>query len=250
MKTVMGMGKNRTGIGTSPIDAKATIEGAEEGVPDVEHDGAKIAAIRAEYVREAEPIGSVPPPTSVKGVVKAAGEMLGGKEPVVFLDKLGERAAFERSGVRLYEAFIAKLEAVDDTCGVPIDVVRHYHDEELAHFHLVSDAIERMGGDPTAETPSACVVGVAATGLVQVITDPRTSVIDALQALQVAELTDNDGWVLLIDLARGLGQDDLATEFEKALKAEWEHLASVRRWMKEAVAKKAGVEEEIATVSA
>jgi hypothetical protein len=35
--------------------------------------------------------------------------MLGGKEPIVFLDKLGERAAFERSGTRLYETLIAKL---------------------------------------------------------------------------------------------------------------------------------------------
>lgn len=243
MKTVMGMGKNRTGIGTSPKDAKASIEGAEEGVPTARGDGIQIAELRGEYVRDAEPVGSVPPPTTVKGAAKSAGQMLKGQQPVVLLDKLGERLAFERTGTRLYEALIAKMEAAGPPAGVSLDIVRRFHDEEREHMDLVKQAIERLGGDPTVQTPSADIDGVAASGLLQVVTDPRTSVLQSLHALHVAELADNDSWEMLIDLAEKMGQEEMAREFGRALAEEQEHLASVRRWTANGVAKEAGVSE-------
>ena len=231
MKTVMGMGLNRTGIGTSPLDAKASIEGAEEGVPLAEADGSAMASVRADYVRDAEPIGSVPPPTSVKGAVQSAGQLLSGRLPTVLLDKLSERLAFERTGTRLYEALIAKLEALAPTESPPLAEVRRFHDEERAHMQLVAAAIERLGGDPTAETPSADVDGVASMGLLQVIADPRTSILHSLHAIHIAELADNDGWTLLIQLAGSMGQNDMVKAFSTALDEEEEHLESVRRWM-------------------
>jgi hypothetical protein len=42
-------------------------------------------------------------------------------------------------------------------------------------------------------------------------------------AIHVAELADNDGWRLLIKLARELGQDDMAGRFQTALKEEDRH---------------------------
>ncbi len=47
-------------------------------------------------------------------------------------------------------------------------------------------------------------------GLPAVLTDPRTNLIQCLDALLVAELTDNAGWEMLIELAQGLKQTELA----------------------------------------
>jgi len=241
MTNIMGMGKNRTGVGTSPIDAKALVESAEDGVPYAPGDGAALAEVRGSYVREGEPIGTVPPPTTVKGAISSAGQMLTGKQPVVLLDKLGQRLAFERTGTRLYEALLAKMEAAELPPGVALNLVRRFHDEERAHFELVTRAIEKLGGDPTAVTPSANLDGVASMGLLQVISDPRTTVLQSLHALHIAELADNDGWVMLVELARSMGQDDMVAEFSRALAEEDEHLETVRNWMKTATSIEAGV---------
>lgn len=235
MKTVLGMGTNRTGIGTSPVDARASVEGAAEGVPVADVDGTALAALRGDYVREAEPIGTVPPPTSVKGAVKAVGELLTGKRVTVLLDKLSERLAFERTGTRMYEGLIAKLEASGDADPAVLEDARRFHGEERAHMDLVARSIEQLGGDPTVETPSADVDGVASMGLLQVIADPRTSTLHSLHAIHIAELADNDGWSLLVDLAERMGQSELAEAFREALAQEAEHLATVRRWTSTAV---------------
>lgn len=235
MKTVMGMGMNRTGIGTSPVDARASVAGAVEGVPVANVDGAELAALRGDYVRESEPIGTVPPPTSIKGALKSAGEMITGKQPTVLIDKLSERLAFERTGTRMYEGLIAKLEASGEADQTLLEDVRRFHDEERAHMALVARAIEHLGADPTVETPSADVDGVASMGLLQVITDPRTSVLHSLHAIHIAELADNDGWVLLVDLADRMGQSEMAEAFRGALAQEVEHLAAVRHWTTTAV---------------
>ena len=56
-----------------------------------------------------------------------------------------------------------------------------------------------------------------------------------LQAMLTAELTDNDGWRLLIQLADNLGHDELKAEFESALANEEEQLINVRTWLSETV---------------
>jgi bacterioferritin (cytochrome b1) len=72
-------------------------------------------------------------------------------------------------------------------------------------------------------------------GIMQVLTDPRSSMAQCLQAMLTAELTDNDGWRLLIQLADYLGHDELKAEFESALANEEEHLINVRTWLSESV---------------
>lgn len=85
------------------------------------------------------------------------------------------------------------------------------------------------------ESPSADVAGVASMGIMQILTDPRTSIVQCLQALLTAELTDNDGWGLLIKLADSLGYAEMKTEFESALANEELHLQNVRVWLSECV---------------
>lgn len=50
-----------------------------------------------------------------------------------------------------------------------------------------------------------------------------------------AELTDNDGWELLINVTENLGYQDMAREFQRALENEEQHLKNVRGWLTEKV---------------
>jgi ferritin-like protein len=222
------MGANRTGMGTSPVDGMRTVQGAEEESTTAPIEG--IAMLRETYMREAETVGTMPPPATMKGVAKAAVGMVAGTNPNVLLDKLGERAAFERSGTRLYEALLTRYEALGGWSGGPTrERILEIAAQELEHYRLVATAIVRLGGDPTAMTPGADVVGVASMGLVQVLTDPRMTLDQCLCAILTAEATDVASWELLVTLAQGVGQEDLAAEFSQALLHEVTHLSDVKQ---------------------
>lgn len=223
---------NRTGIQTSPELAEELIEGANNAEPSSEGGAEDIAAYRAEYILEGFPIGSMP--TVPAGEEEQADEDEIGM--AVFLDKLSERLAFERTGVRLYEALYNKCETLGETVpGPTLEQIEQIGREELEHFQLINRTITELGGDPTVESPSADVAGVASMGILQVLADPRTSVPQCLQALLTAELTDNDGWRLLIQLADNFGYSEMSAEFETALANEVTHLQNVRSWLSECV---------------
>lgn len=231
-----GVDGNRTGIQTSPELARELIEGAAAAEPSSEGGPEDIAGLRGEYIKEGFPIGSLPslPFSEEAGASEEEAGM------AVLLDKLSERLAFERMGTRLYDALINKCEALGESSpGPTLADLRRIRDEEARHFMLLNGAITELGGDPTVQSPCADVAAVASLGILQVLTDPRTSVPQCLQAILTAELTDNDGWRMLIDLSATLGHAELAAEFQKALDNEEEHLASVRGWLSEEVLKQA-----------
>jgi rubrerythrin len=244
-KTTADLGLNRTGIQTSPIASKEAIQGAQEGLPSSEGDEQGIVEVRQVYAQESGGLGTVPVPATFKGIVSTAKELFKGTKPTVFIDKLGERLGFERTGVRLYEAALGKYDLHGTWDGGPSrEQLEKIMNDELAHFALVREAIEQLGADPTALTPSADLVAVASKGIPEVLVDPRTNLVQCLEALMVAELTDNAGWELLVELAQGLGQHELAERFEQALMAEAEHLQLVRRWLSAAVFGEARVQGE------
>jgi hypothetical protein len=76
-----------------------TSEGTEQNLSD----------LRKPYLEEADPIGSVPVPGTVKGVAKSGMQKLLGRHAEVLIDKLGGRLAFERTGTRLYDSLIGKF---------------------------------------------------------------------------------------------------------------------------------------------
>jgi len=232
MRRATDLGSNKTGMDLTPEMAEQMERGAQEGAAAGEAESHALSQLRHDYINDAPPVGSTPPPATVKGTTKLATQMLRGRRPSVFMDKLGERLAFERTGTRLYEALITKYDALGSWDGGPTrEQLVAFHDEEHKHFETVREAVESLGGDPTAMTPSADVAGVAASGLIQVITDARTSLAEALHAIHIAELADNDAWQMLIRLAEGMGQDNLATRFRVALAEEEKHLAAVRHWL-------------------
>lgn len=226
------VGMNRTGAKLAPQRAKEMVEGAEQATPT--GDARQFTLERAALAAQAPPVGTVPPPATMKGMAKTAMKALQGEKASVFVDQLASRLAFERTGVRLYDALLAKIPGGKTSEGtLTVDALRRTRDEELAHMHLVRDAIETLGADPTAETPCADLVGVEGSGLVKVLTDPRFTLTQSLDAILVAELADNDGWKVLIAMAEALGQDDLARRFTDALAEEDRHLLQVRQWLGE-----------------
>jgi ferritin-like metal-binding protein YciE len=238
---------NRTGVQMSPIDTQRMLErdALTENVVDEENlDGMDAESIRSDYIADAEPVGTVPMPGTLKGAVKTGvRKVLAGKNPEVFVDKLGERLAFERTGTRLYDALILKFEtaAIEEidsdgaSSNVSLERLRHFREEEAEHFELLADCLEQLGADPTAQTPCADVAGVESMGLMQVLNDPRTTLPQCLNAILVAELADNAGWELLIKLADELGQKDMVKQFKEALKQEQEHLDAIKTWNEESV---------------
>jgi hypothetical protein len=222
---------NRTGVMTHPGLSAELIQGAKKTVPSSKGDGGEIAAQRAEYVEGAPPIGSKPMISDGNGKIDAATEA----QPEgfrLFLDKLGERLAFERQGTRLYEAVVQKFERLDGNgAGPALKDLRHILQEEMEHFTMLQKVITDIGGDATVQTPSADVSGVLSQGILQIVTDPRTTEVQTLQAMLNAELADNDGWQMLINLSSALGQVGFEEQFQEALEAERQHLENVRGWL-------------------
>jgi rubrerythrin len=261
------LGLNRTGATASPQGTQAMTDAVNELTPPVPIDTAAMEAERLLYINESETVGSIPPPVGISGAVKTGLATLKGGSPGIFMDKLGERLAFERSGVRLYEALIAKYQAAAQQAGEvllpaeqvqevaeaqglavlapvqgesPAQTLERIRSEELEHFRLLCDSMVQLGGDPTAQTPCADVTATATMGIMQVLTDPRTTLAQCLNAILMAELTDNAGWELLVHLAEQAGESELAGRFLGAMSQEQEHLVTIKGWLTALVSDGAG----------
>lgn len=237
------MGMNRTGVDMSPIHSRRMLQDLDI-MPPGQTDPRELQDLERQYISEAEPVGSVPMPGTLKGVLKTTMEKLSGANPEVLINKLGERLAFERTGTRLYDQLILKFQAHFDSAVSPsfsLEELRDFRQDEADHFRLVKRAMEQLGADPTAMTPDADVIGVASQGLMQVLCDPRSSLTQCLEAILTAELSDNAGWVLLITLCNEMKLDDLASEFEEALSQEQYHLMRINEWHNQMVLMEAGV---------
>lgn len=244
------LGKNLTGAAMFPSGVKAMNEAAATLSPAMEIDTSEIDVCAAEYIAESDAVGSVPPPISSPGsgkqAEKAAAKAAAGS--AILVDKIGERLAFERTGTRLYDALIRKAEAAlaldpqalppampqggeKEGAESPLETLLRIRTDELDHFQLLCESMTLMGGDPTAQTPCADVSAVASSGIMQVLTDPRTTLAQCLSAILTAELTDNAGWELLIGLAESQGRAELVGPFLAALGQEQEHLETIKTWL-------------------
>ncbi|HYC90550.1 MAG TPA: ferritin-like domain-containing protein [Thermoanaerobaculia bacterium] len=236
------LGMNRTGVSTSPIDTPRMVDAAMS-VPVIAEGAGEMVNMRRMYVEESpEPIGSMPPPVTPKGMAKTAVQAFKGHKPTVLLDKMGERLAFERTGTRLYDAMIVKVVGSPETGVGPRHAdLEELRAEELRHFELVHRHLVRLGADPTVQTPCADTAGMQAMGVLQVLTDPRTTLSQCLNAILTTELADTAGWELLTHLAREAGETEMADEFQQAHLNEQEHDRRVKTWLTEMVMTDAGV---------
>jgi hypothetical protein len=232
---------NRTGAQMSPRATPDMEAAAQQSTLQTPGDETEIAMVRGDYIADADRVGSVPVPGTLKGMAATGLQKLTGKNPEVLIDNMGERLAFERTGTRLYEALLAKIANGTDEAQAlpPIAEVEHIREEEAKHFLMLTECMESLGADPTAQTPCADVAGVQSLGVMQVLGDPRTTVGQCLNAILTAELTDHAGWDLLIALARQSGQETLVQRFTEAMRTEEHHLAKVQGWLREEVLEQA-----------
>lgn len=232
MSTYADIGHNRTGIATSPELTQQMLDGTHEFSPNAPANGDALGSVREDYAKKSDRLGTVPPPANLQGAALTAVRGLRGLRPTQFIDKLGERLAFERTGVRLYEALISKFDAFGSFEGGPtrdelMDILREEHE----HFRLLTAAVVKLGGDPTVVTPSADLHATMTRGVLEVTVDPRTTFAQCLEAALIAELADNEAWTALVDLATQTGDEELAKRFEEASENEAEHLENVRTWL-------------------
>jgi rubrerythrin len=232
MNQSASLGTNKTGSATAPQRLKEMLSGLEPFLPQSAGNAQAIANVRIAYATEAEPVGSVPMPVSLTGAVKTAVKAVTGASPTLFIDKLGERLAFERSGVRLYETLLSKYDAYGSFSGGPSrEDLQQILDDEFNHFTMLTQTMEQLGGDPTAVTPSANLHATLSMGIIQVLTDPRTTLLQSLEGILVAELADNDCWETLTELAQGAGEEEMKERLLRAYATEQEHLEKVRSWL-------------------
>jgi rubrerythrin len=222
---------NHTGADLSPENVKKMLDACDHFPPDIRGNEHRLEEQRVLSTSEASSIGSMPLPLTLKGMVKKSFSKLLGNHPEMFLDKLGERLAYERTGVRLYEAAIAKALGTNEPKKI-LESLLHIKKEEAKHMELIKKALEELGADPTAMTPSADLVGVIGQGFIQVLTDPRTDMTQVFNTLLNIELIDNAAWELLIEFADDAGHSKLSEVFREALSQEEEHLVMIKSLLK------------------
>lgn len=229
MKDAAEFGLNKTPTQLHPIMTQAMVEGCSEFPPHAEDMSMDAFALRKSYIRNSEQLGAVPLPNTLKGALSTGAQAIQGNSPSVLIDKLGQRLAFERGGVRLYDALLTKCKAAEPM--LDIGILEQFRNDEAEHFMLVRDCIVSMGGDPTAQTPCADSAGMAAMGLMQVLNDPRSSIAQCVEAILIAELADNAAWELLIELAHTAGLSDYVDRFKQAKQTEDLHMRTIKGWL-------------------
>lgn len=213
-------GDNRTGVALHPEYARTMVEGTAEFGPTSSGGIELLGEERRRVAQLAEPVATMPPSPKVSS------------DDVPLLDKLGARLAFERTGVRLYQALLVKLDVYGAYEGGPTRAdLEHIRDEERKHLRLAQQLIVELGGDPTAVTPHANLQAVASHGICEILVDPRTTLIECLEAIVVAELTDHESWEQLVGAAERSGKNELVAKVRDAVKTEAEHLGKVRAWI-------------------
>jgi len=148
------------------------------------------------------------------------------------IDLLCERLAFEREGVRLYDSILAKLDATPGggSVGAFRDELQTFRDQEKEHEEWLEQQIRDLGGDTNVKTEMAQLVERESQGIDQVVTTDDL-LPHVMHAMLTAELVDNAGWELLIELADDADDKEARAEFRKRLHEEEDHLIFVRTAM-------------------
>ena len=142
------------------------------------------------------------------------------------IDLLNERLTFERSGVKLYDKILERMRT-DPQAALMVEQMQENRDEEKEHEEWLEKQIRALGGDARSPSEKSILVRAESQGIEHVI-ERDAHLPHDFHALLIAELADNAGWDLLVQLADEVGDRDAKKEFKKRLHEEEEHLLFVR----------------------
>src|SRR3989442_3361818 len=149
------------------------------------------------------------------------------------IDLLSERLAFERAAVKLYVPLHVRLRvATDPALRALLEQIEHDRDEEKEHEECLEDQISAVGGDAHAQTERSVWVRAESEGVERVMRRDDSIPHDS-HAVLTAELADNAGWDLLVQIADEFGDSAAKKEFQKRLREEERHLLFVRKTLLE-----------------
>lgn len=150
--------------------------------------------------------------------------------PTNLLDKIGERIAYEKIVIHLYDRLLEKHRLTHQPDLPPYELIKQFHREEIEHHRILSDVMESLGGDPRKLTPSGKLENVAENGWIKVLDDSSSTFEQCLHIIHLAELGDNDSWELLVELAELNQLTEIAEQFRNCLAQEEGHILNVRNW--------------------
>jgi bacterioferritin (cytochrome b1) len=146
------------------------------------------------------------------------------------IDLLTERLEFERSGVKLYDRIIGRIQRAGDQEALKmLDAMRKHRDQEKEHEEWLESQIRALGGDAHGQTELSRLSKRESQGIEQVVMEGSSPLPHLFHALLAAELVDHAGWELLVQLADEAGDREARHHFQRCLHEEVEHLAFVRR---------------------
>jgi bacterioferritin (cytochrome b1) len=146
------------------------------------------------------------------------------------VDVLSERLTFERAGVKLYDHIIEKMRQSNERpIAKMLDQMVEHRDQEKEHEEWLEEQIRGLGGDADGKTEKALLVERESKGIEEVILGHDATLPQMFHALMAAELVDNAGWDLLVELADEADDRPAKKAFKKRLHEEEEHLLFVRR---------------------
>jgi rubrerythrin len=155
-------------------------------------------------------------------------EKLARKNTMRVIDLLNERLVFERAGVRLYDMLLSRLGgSADPIFEKLIGQVQTHRQEEKEHEEWLEEQIRALGGDAHTPSEHSILVQAESEGIERVMRHDG-SIAHGFHALLTAELADNAGWDMLVQLADELGDRGAKKEFKKRLHEEEKHLLFVR----------------------
>jgi ferritin-like metal-binding protein YciE len=109
-----------------------------------------------------------------------------------------------------------------------LDEMQEHRDEEKEHEEWLEAQIRDLGGDAHGETDKSRLITRESKGIEEVVMSDA-QLPHLFHALLAAELVDNAGWDLLVQLADEAGDHRAKREFKKRLHEEEDHLLFVRK---------------------
>jgi bacterioferritin (cytochrome b1) len=145
------------------------------------------------------------------------------------IDVLNERLAFERAGVKLYDRILEVMRGrSDENVARMLSEMEQHRAEEKEHEEWLEEQIRALGGDAHGETEKSRLVTRESKGIEEVVMSDA-ELPHLFHALLAAELVDNAGWDLLVQLADEAGDRSAKRQFKKRLHEEEDHLLFIRK---------------------